>query len=64
VGKPEAKRPLGRSRSRWEDNIKLDLIEIGWGDVDCINLTQDMDQGRALAKMVIKLRVLKIFENY
>jgi hypothetical protein len=44
VGKPEWKRPLGRSVRRWEDNIKMDLIKIGWEDVDWTNLTQDRDQ--------------------
>jgi hypothetical protein len=39
VGKPEGKRPLGRSRRRWEDGIGIDLREIGFGDVDCIRLT-------------------------
>jgi hypothetical protein len=44
VGKPEGKRPLGRPRRRWVDNIKLNLIEIGWGGMDWIDLTQDRDQ--------------------
>jgi hypothetical protein len=44
VGKPEGKRPLGRPRRRWVDNIKLDLIEIGWDGVDWIDLAQDRDQ--------------------
>jgi hypothetical protein len=43
VGKPEGKRPLGRPRHRWVDNIKMDLREIGWGDTDWINLAQDRD---------------------
>jgi hypothetical protein len=41
VGRPEGRRPLGRSRRRWEDNIKIDLREIGFGDVDWIDLAQD-----------------------
>jgi hypothetical protein len=46
VGKPEGKRPLGRRR--WEDNIKMDFREIGWGGMDWIDLAQDSDQWRAL----------------
>jgi hypothetical protein len=41
VGKPEGRRPLGKPRRRWLDNIKMDLVEMGWGDVDCIGLAQD-----------------------
>jgi hypothetical protein len=48
VGKPEAKRPLGRARRRCADNIKIDLLEIGWGGVDRIGLAQDRDKWRAL----------------
>jgi hypothetical protein len=44
VGKPERKRPLGRPRRRWEDGIRMDLREIGLGDVDCIRLSQDRDR--------------------
>jgi hypothetical protein len=44
VGKPEGKRPLGRPRHRREDNIKMDLREIGWGGMDCTNLVQDRSQ--------------------
>jgi hypothetical protein len=44
VGKPEGKRPLGRHRRRWEDNIRLDLREAGWGGMDWIDLAQDRDQ--------------------
>jgi hypothetical protein len=44
VGKPEGRRPLGRSRRGWEDNIKMDLREIGFGNVDWIHLTQDRDR--------------------
>jgi hypothetical protein len=47
VGKSEWKRPLGRSRRRWEGNIKMDLREIGWCDIDRIDLAQDGDQWRA-----------------
>jgi hypothetical protein len=44
VGKPEGKRPLGRLRRRWEDNIRMDLGEIGWGGIDWIDLAQDRGQ--------------------
>jgi hypothetical protein len=57
VGKPEGKRPLGRPRRRWEDNIIMDLREIGWGGMDCIDLAQDRDQWRALVNTVMNLRV-------
>jgi hypothetical protein len=50
VGKPEGRRPLGRPRHRWEDNIKLDLREIGFRDVDWIHLAQDRDTWWALVK--------------
>jgi hypothetical protein len=52
VGKPEVKRPLGRTRSRWMDNIKMDLREIGWGGMDWIDLTQDKNQWSALVNTV------------
>jgi hypothetical protein len=48
VGKPEGKRPLGRPRRRCVDNIRMDLVEVGWGDVDYIGLAQDRDRRRAL----------------
>jgi hypothetical protein len=57
VGRPEGRRPLGRPRHRWEDNIKMDLREIGFGDVDLINLAQDRDTWRALVNTVMNLRV-------
>jgi hypothetical protein len=57
VGNPEAKRPLGKPRRRWVDNIKMDLREIGWGGMDCICLAQDKNQWRALVNMVMNLRV-------
>jgi hypothetical protein len=57
VGKPEGKRPLGRPRRRWEDNIKMDLTEIGWGGMDWIDLAQDRDQWRGLVNTVMNLRV-------
>jgi hypothetical protein len=57
VGKLEGRRPLGRPRRRWLDNIRMDLVEVGWGDVDWIGLTQDRSRWRALVKLVLNLRV-------
>jgi hypothetical protein len=57
VGKPEERRPLGRPRCRWEDNIKMDLREVGWGGMDWINLAQDRDRWRALVNVVMNLLV-------
>jgi hypothetical protein len=57
VGKPECKRPLGRPRRRWVDNIKMDLKEIGSDGVDWIDLAQNRDQWRALVNTVMNLRV-------
>jgi hypothetical protein len=57
VGRPEGMRPLGRPRRRWEDNIKVNLGEIGFGDVDWIHLAQDRDRWRALVNTVMNLRV-------
>jgi hypothetical protein len=56
-GKPEGKRPLGRQRRRWVDNIKMDLREIVWGSMDWADLIQDRDQWRALVNTVMNLRV-------
>jgi hypothetical protein len=58
VGKPEGERPLGRPRLGCEENIKMDLREIEWGDMDCIDLAQDSDRWRALVNTVMNLRVL------
>jgi hypothetical protein len=55
VGNPEGKRPLGRLRGRWMDNIKIDLREIGWDVMDWIDLVQDGDQLRALVNTVMNL---------
>jgi hypothetical protein len=57
VGKPDGNRPLGRQRRRWVDNIKMDLREIGWGDVDLVVLAQDRDKCRALVNAVMNIRV-------
>jgi hypothetical protein len=55
VGKPEGKRPLGRPRRSWVDNIRMDLGEVGWGDVDWIGLAQDRNRWRALVNSVLNL---------
>jgi hypothetical protein len=54
---PEGKRPLGRSRRRWLDNVKMDLREIGWGGTDWIDLAQDRDKWRALVNTIMNLRI-------
>jgi len=59
VEKPEGKRPLGRPRRRWEDNIKMDLQEVGGGCEDWMELAQDRDRWRALVSTVMNLRVPK-----
>jgi hypothetical protein len=57
VGKPEGKRPLGRLKHRWVDNIKIDFTEIGWDGMDWIDLGQDRDQWRALVNTAMNIRV-------
>ena len=57
AGKPEGKRPLGRPRRGWEDNIKMDIQELGCGGMDWIQLAQDRDRWRALVNAVMNLRV-------
>jgi hypothetical protein len=57
VGRPEGRRPLGRPRLRWEDNIKMDLREIGFGDADWIHWAQDRARLRVLVNTVMNLRV-------
>jgi hypothetical protein len=57
VGRPEGRKPLGRPRRRWEDNIKEDLQEVGWGGIDWIDMAQDWDKWRALVSAVMNLQV-------
>jgi hypothetical protein len=57
VGKPEGKNPLGRPRRRWEDNINMDLQEVGCGAMDWIELAEDRDRRRALVHAVMNLRI-------
>jgi hypothetical protein len=61
VGKPEGKRPLGRPRRRWVDNIKVDLLEIGWGGVDWIGLAQERDENGDL--LVDSQKILNKWKN-
>jgi hypothetical protein len=60
VGKPEGKRPMGKHRSKWDYNIKMDLQEVRCGGVDCIELAQDRDRWRALVNAVMKFGFHKI----
>jgi len=57
MGKPEGKRPFGRPRRRWEDNIKMDLQDVGCGGMEWIELAQDRDRWQALVNAVINLQV-------
>jgi hypothetical protein len=57
VGKPEGRRPLGRPRHRWVDNIRMDLGEVGWVNVDWIGLAKDRNRWRAVVNSVLHLRV-------
>jgi hypothetical protein len=57
VGRPEGRRPLGRPKRRWEDNIKMDLQEVGWNGVAWFDMTQDRDRWRAVVSAVMNLRV-------
>jgi hypothetical protein len=57
VGKPQGKRPLGRPRRGWVDNIRMDLGEVEWSDVDWIDLAQDRNRWRAVVNLVLNLRV-------
>jgi hypothetical protein len=60
VGNPEGKRPLGRPGRRWVDNMKMDLRETGWDDMDWIDLAQNRDRWSGLVNTVMNLRVHKI----
>jgi hypothetical protein len=64
VGSPEGRRPLERHRHRWEDNIKMDLQELGWVGMDWIEVAQDRDRWRALMNAVMNLRVPQNAENF
>ena len=64
VGKAEGKRPFGRPRRRWEDNIKMDLTEVGCEGMDWIELAQDRDRWQALVNAVMNLRVAKNVGNF
>jgi len=59
VGRPEGRRPLGKSRHRWEDNIKMELQELGLKGMDWNDLAQDRDRWQALANVVMNLQVLQ-----
>ena len=64
VGKPEGKRPLGKHWPRWEDNIKMDLQEVGCGCMDWIELTRDRDSWQAFVNSVMNFRVTLNVENF
>jgi hypothetical protein len=64
VGKPEGRRPLVRPRRRWEDNIKMDVRDVGCGGIDWIDLAQDRDRWRALVNTVMNLRVPQNAGNF
>jgi hypothetical protein len=57
VGRPKGRRPLGRPRHRWEDNIKMNLQEVGWEGMDKIDMAQDRDRWQALVNVVMNLQV-------
>jgi hypothetical protein len=57
LGRPKGRRPLGRPRRKWEDNIKMELQEVGWGCMDWIDMAQDTYRWRALVSAVMNLRV-------
>jgi hypothetical protein len=64
VGKPEGRRPLGRPRRRWEDNIKIYFREVGWGDIDWIYLSQDREKWWAIVNTVMNLQVPENARNF
>jgi hypothetical protein len=57
VGKPEGRRPVGRPSRRWLENVRMDLVEVGWGDVDWVGLGRVRDRWRALVNSVLNVRV-------
>jgi hypothetical protein len=57
VGKSEGRRPLGRPRHRWVDNIRMDVVEVEWSEVGWIDLAQDRNRWRALVNSILNLRV-------
>ena len=64
MGRPEGKRPLGRPRLRWEDNIKMDLQEVEWGGMDWISLFQERDRLQGHVNVVVHLWGLQNTENF
>ena len=64
MGKPEGKRPLGRPRNRWENNIKMVLQEVGCGGMDWTDLAEDRDRWRAVVNAVMNIRVPQIAGNF
>jgi hypothetical protein len=64
IGRPEWKRPLERPRRRWEDNIKMNVKEIGWEGVEWMHVAQDRDQWRAVVNTVMTLRFPKKERNF
>jgi hypothetical protein len=64
VGRPEGKRPIGRPRRRWEDNIKMDLQDVGWGGMDWIDMAEDRDRWRALVNAVMNILVPQNAGNF
>jgi hypothetical protein len=64
IGRTEGKRPFGRPRCRWEDSVIMDLKETGCENVECVYLTQDRDQWRALVSRVMNLRVPQKLRNF
>jgi hypothetical protein len=64
VKRPEGRKPLGRPRRRWEDDIKMDLQEVGWGGMDWIDMAQDRDRWRAVVNAVMNLRVPQNAGNF
>jgi len=64
VGKPEGKRPFGRPKHRWEDNIKIDIQGVGCGGMNWIELVQEKDRWRELVNVVLSFRVPQNVENF